>query len=341
MASIIKRGPYQYQVRIRKKGFPCVTKTFTDRKNAQKWARKIEAEMEAGTFRPYQDAENTTLAEIIQDFEDKIIPTYKSQKKEKSKLNIIKKAFGHYSLDKITTHLVSKYRDKRLQQVKPKTVRNELNLLNRLLKYAMIDKGIELPNGLVTEKIRMPRVNDARERRLTAEEEKRLLNEAKKYSTGWMYYFIKLALETAMRRSELFKLTWHDINLKDRVAYLKDTKNGENRIVPLSPEAIKILKEMKSKYNKEKIKDISNRVFYYIKSEDTITHAFITICNKKRANIKDLRVHDLRHEATSRLFELGLDAMEVSTITGHKTLSMLKRYTHLKARNLAQKLAAL
>ena len=67
----------------------------------------------------------------------------------------------------------------------------------------------------------------------------------------------------------------------------------------------------------------------------------ITICNKKRANIKDLRVHDLRHEATSRLFELGLDAMEVSTITGHKTLSMLKRYTHLKARNLAQKLAAL
>ena len=58
----------------------------------------------------------------------------------------------------------------------------------------------------------------------------------------------------------------------------------------------------------------------------------------KRTGIKNLRLHDLRHEATTRFFELGLNIMEVSTITGHKDLKMLKRYTHLKAEDLALKL---
>ena len=69
-----------------------------------------------------------------------------------------------------------------------------------------------------------------------------------------------------------------------------------------------------------------------------MSQAFERACEPHRANISGLRFHDLRHEATSRLFEKGLNVMEVAAITGHKTLDMLKRYTHLRAEDLAKKL---
>jgi integrase len=69
-----------------------------------------------------------------------------------------------------------------------------------------------------------------------------------------------------------------------------------------------------------------------------MSQAFERACEPHRANIENVRFHDLRHEATSRLFEKGLNVMEVAAITGHKTLDMLKRYTHLRAEDLAKKL---
>ncbi|ASF49079.1 site-specific integrase [Methylophaga nitratireducenticrescens] len=111
-----------------------------------------------------------------------------------------------------------------------------------------------------------------------------------------------------------------------RTAKLLDTKNGENRTVPLSPVALKILESIP--------RNINGRVFS-IKA-DSITTAFDRCC--RRAHIESLRFHDLRHEATNRFFEKGFNLMEVSSITGHKDLAMLKRYTHLKAEDLAENL---
>jgi len=139
---------------------------------------------------------------------------------------------------------------------------------------------------------------------------------------------IKFALQTAMRREEISKLKWDNIDFNRKTAFLEETKNGESRIVPLSPEALEILKNIP--------RNISGLIFDLpVKS---ISGAMYRAC--KNANIDNFSFHDLRHEATSRLFEnTDLDVMEIKMITGHKSLQMLARYTHLKAHKLVDRLS--
>ena len=139
---------------------------------------------------------------------------------------------------------------------------------------------------------------------------------------------VTIAVETAMRRSELAALRWENVDLKKRVAHLPKTKTDVPRSVPLSTAAIRALKLLSPA--KE------GRVFSL--QAESMSQAFERACLPHRANVANLRFHDLRHEATSRLFEKGLNVMEVAAITGHKTLEMLKRYTHLRAEDLARKL---
>jgi len=135
-----------------------------------------------------------------------------------------------------------------------------------------------------------------------------------------------LLTETAMRRGELSKLRWEQIDFKNSVARLIDTKNGEDREIPLSSRAISALKSLPRRFDGKVVG----------MTPDAITRAFKRSCD--RAGIEDARIHDLRHEGVSRLFEAGLDLMEVASVSGHKTLGQLKRYTHLKAADLAKKL---
>lgn len=138
---------------------------------------------------------------------------------------------------------------------------------------------------------------------------------------------VKVAIETAMRRSELTGLRWEDVSLAHRVVTLRDTKNGDQRAVPLSSRAVAALEGLPGDHLRGSVFGVT---------EDWITKRFQYCCRK--AGINGLRFHDLRHEATSRLFEKGLNMMEVATITGHKTLQMPKRYTHLRASELALRL---
>ncbi|VAW74114.1 Shufflon-specific DNA recombinase [hydrothermal vent metagenome] len=130
-----------------------------------------------------------------------------------------------------------------------------------------------------------------------------------------------------MRQGELIRLRWEHINLEHRTAHLPDTKNGESRTVPLSTTAIQVLPALPQ--------SVHGPAFSGTTTE-AIKRAYIRAV--RRASIENLRFHDLHHEATTRLFEKGLNIMGVASITGHKDLRMLRRYTHLKAENLARKL---
>ncbi|MDY3808759.1 site-specific integrase [Desulfovibrio porci] len=137
-----------------------------------------------------------------------------------------------------------------------------------------------------------------------------------------------------MRRDEIASLTWQQVDMERCTLLLPKTKNGEARTVPLSPAALAILKEIPQPENGDE--HHGQRVFSYTIS--SITGVMRENCAK--AGIKDLRFHDLRHEAISRLFEnTDLDVMEIRMITGHKTLQMLARYTHLRAERLVKRLA--
>jgi integrase len=140
-----------------------------------------------------------------------------------------------------------------------------------------------------------------------------------------------------MRREEISRLTWDNVDLGKSSAHLPKTKNGEARTIPLSPSAIEILQRMKFE-NIDTESSIQHNILVFGMSKDAITQAMEKA--RTKAGIENLHFHDLRHEATSRLFEnTDLDVMEIRVITGHKNLQMLARYTHLRTARLVERLA--
>jgi integrase len=240
---------------------------------------------------------------------------------------------GEKIVREVTSVDIATYRDQRLQQLNSKTgkalspasVRLEMSLLSSFFDICRIEWGFCDENPV--NKVRKPKPPPGRDRRLTSREDRRILRYAHQHVNLDLYSIIVLALETAMRQGEILGIQWEHVNLKSRVVHLPMTKNGGKRDVPLSLRARDAILRMGTKS--------SGRVFGYSKEGIKSTWRFMMI----KLGIEDLHFHDLRHEACSRLFELGtLDVMEVAAISGHKSLAMLKRYTHLKAQRLVRKL---
>jgi integrase len=325
MATLRQKGNKQWHAQVRKRGYPPETRTFSTKTAAQKWALQIEAEMERGIFVSRTEAESTTLNELIDRYLSEVLPTKRSIAPEISRFRTLRKHLGRFHLAAITPAKVSEFRDSRLIEVGSQTVIHEVSLLNRVLKCATMDWGISLPHGLPTTLVRKPTRPRGRDRRLTQEEIEKIIAHSQ---SQVLRDAITIALETALRRGEMCQLLWENVNLQKRTAFIPDesTKTGLSRQIPLSLLALKTLSEMP--------RGQSDRVFQV--SPDSISQAFERACS--RANIENARWHDLRHEAATRLFEKNLNVMEVAAITGHKTLDMLKRYTHLRAEDLAKKL---
>jgi len=236
-------------------------------------------------------------------------------------------------LREITSVDIASYRDARLLQrnvrtgkvLSPATVRLEMALLSNLFDIARIEWGA-CDHNPVTQ-VRKPKPPAGRDRRLMPREERLIMRYALAHPNPDLAALVSLALETAMRQGELLGLRWERINLRSRVAHLEDTKNGSKRDVPLSVKARDVLMRLGPQ--------ASGKVFGYTANGLKSTWRFML----QKLEIKDLHFHDLRHEAISRLFELGtLDVMEIAAISGHKSLNMLKRYTHLRATRLVRKL---
>jgi len=270
---------------------------------------------------------------------------------------------------------VAKLRDDWLKTLKPATVLRRLQVLSHVFNIARKEWGMEsLSNPL--ELVRKPQPNNVRTRRiLTAESANIAANrevpaesddsvdqnasrntpddelERVIAATGSniLSIIIRLAVETAMRRGEIASLRWEHIDLKDRVAHLPKTKNGESRDVPLSSKAVLALEALMSK---DAGADEDSRVFKIW--SDAVTRAFERAVERARKNyevvcseagvrpapkyLTDLRFHDLRHEATSRLADI-FPMHELTKFTGHKDLRMLMRYYHPRAKDLAKRLA--
>lgn len=258
----------------------------------------------------------------------------KGYEQEKYRIEQIQKSFlGVMPVRSITSVDVARFRDERLATINPRTgkplatstVRLEMSLLSNFFDIARIEWGLVDANPVSN--VRKPKPPPGRDRRLTAREERLILRYCHGHSNPELYSIVVIALESAMRQGEILNLRWEHINLKSRIAHLPETKNGSKRDVPLSVKARDALVRMGAQSK--------GRVFRYTARGLKSTWRFML----KRLTIEDLHFHDLRHEAISRLFELGtLDVMEIAAISGHKSLAMLKRYTHLKAQRLVRKL---
>ena len=324
MASYEKRGE-TWRAQIRRKGYPHLSATFDTKAEAQRWAAEIEGDMSRARFVDTREAESTTLTEALTRYVNEVSESKKGSAQEKVRAKKWKASeWGNKSLAAIRSSDMAAYRDAELKAGKSTaTVRLNLALISHLYTVASKDWGIQgLKNPCTA--IRMPKGSKQRERRPTTAELKALYKHAGEINAE-LPVIIELAVETAMRRSELVMLRKDQV--RGRVAFLEDTKNGERRSVPLSKRAVELLDGLPT--------PIDGGRFFHLKL-DSVSNYFALAC--EAAKIKDLRLHDMRHEATSRLFERGLSVMEISTITGHKTLSMLKRYTHLCPNDLAEKL---
>lgn len=145
-----------------------------------------------------------------------------------------------------------------------------------------------------------------------------------------------------MRSSEVLTLTRSQVDVKRRVVRLTDTKNNEARLVPLTQAATEVFKQALNNPVRPLDCDL---VFFGEPGRDGKRgpYAYTKLWNlaKKKAGLNDFRFHDLRHEAVSRLVEAGLSDQEVAAISGHKSMQMLRRYTHLRAEDLVNELDAI
>ena len=321
MASIRKRNG-KWQVRINRDEVS-VTKTFLNKKDGETWARLTEVAIERNEFTLKTKHAIETLGDLFDQYNKEVAPLHRS-KTTGFMLASLKSKLGDVRMDAFNARDLADWRDKRLKEVKAASVVRELNTLSAMLNHARKEWCIQLANPVAD--IKRPTVGASRTRRLIDDEESRLVN----VLAPVFGHIVRFALATAMRRGEVLSLLWSNVNLDGRVAVLPMTKNGDMRRVPLSIDAIAVLKEQRL----SNIQSITGKVFDV--SPISLDKAWRRAC--RSAGIAGLRFHDLRHEAISRLFELGLNPMEVSAISGHKTLQMLMRYTHLKAEDLAHKL---
>ena len=338
MATFRKRSG-SWQAIVKKKGYGQIARTFDTKAEAEAWAKVAESEMVRGVFVSRVEAETTSLSDALDRYEREIIPAKKGAIQERSRVRILKLSpFTKRSLASLQGKDIAAYRDARLKEVAPNTVRLELALLSHLFTIAVKEWGM---TGLINpvSQARMPKKSPGRDRRLLPGELDRICDASE---SPVLPALARFAVETAMRQGEIAGMTWDLVDLKKRTVTIPETKNGEKRIVPLSSEAVRILSGLPRRLD-GRVWDVESASI-----SQAFTRAIVRArklyeseCQKKGSRpdpsfLVDLTFHDLRHEATSRFFEKGLNPMQVAAITGHKTLQMLKRYTHLKAEDLAE-----
>lgn len=341
LATISQRGPYQWRARIRRAGYPEQSETFITKADAEAWVREIEGKMDRGIFIDRNALEKTTLFDILDRYEKEITPTKRGEVQEKSKIRILKKSkLSGMSLAVIQTKDIVAYRNERIKEVGAATVGREINLLSNVFNVARTEwalPGLSNP----AQGIRRPKLPQGRNRRASIDELDRIIAETQ---SPILKTLIPLAVETAMRRGEMTLFEWRDVDFDKRTIYLRMTKNGSARAVPLSTAAMALL---------EALPRTDGKVFSV--RADSLTQAFSRSLQRARKEyekecaeqgipadpefLTGLRLHDMRHEATSRLFEdKELQMAEVMAVTGHKDTRSMLRYTHLKAHQLAKKL---
>lgn len=347
MATLVKTPSGTWKAVIRKTGWPTSSKTFRTKRDAEDWSRRTEDEMVRGVYIERSSSERLTLESALKRYLAEVSPTkaLKTQQGEQATAKILISRLGKYSLAALSTDIIADYRDARLAEktrretlTSNNSVRLELALLSHLFTVAIQEWRIGLPFNPVAN-IRKPSPGQGRNRRLSNDEERSLLVAVNAHSNPMLGWIVGIALETGMRSSEVSGLRRHQIDLDRRIARLSQTKNGETRTVPLSLAAAALLREALS----NPIRPIDcDLIFFGEPGRDgrRRAYAFTKVWGKlkKKLGLIDLHFHDLRHEAVSRLVEGGLSDQEVSAISGHKSMQMLKRYTHLRAEDLVGRL---
>lgn len=345
MATIVHTCSGSWRARIRKTGATTHSKNFQRKADAEAWARRLEGEIERGTWRDNNEAERCSFRVALDRYEGEVTPNKRSAVNERSTLGIVRDdaEFIDYALARVGSSEIARLRDQwKRDGVKPATIKRRMAVISHLFTIASREwgmTGLSNPVHMVS----FEPAADARTRRVTDAEIDAIC--AASESTE-LESFVRLAVATAARRGELMSMRWKYIDLVNHVARVvpKSKVAGRTRDVPLSRAALSIMRAMPRR--------LDGRVFGG--TAGAFTRAFVRALHRarqrylddcERANVKPddnflvgARLHDLRHEATSR-FAPHVQAQELARITGHATLQMVMRYYNPSASQLAQRIA--
>lgn len=327
MASIRNRKGV-WQARITRKGQTSVSKSFLSKQDAERWARQIESEIDRGTYTNTSLAERTLFKDIIERYIQEVTLQTRSMKEDRYRLGAMMRHWiGGLTMIQLTPAKVAQYRDERLKIVSAGAVIRELAYISSIVNHSRREWGINMTNPVPF--VKKPPSPQGRNRTLSNDELERLLKACTprvKNGNIWVLPIVKFALASAMRRGEILGLHWHEVDFQKRTAHIPLTKNGLPRTVPLSSEAIEILNSLP--------RSINGKVFPINGPNLSV------IFDKARgiAKLDDFHFHDLRHMAITRIAEKLPNLLELAAVSGHRSLSMLKRYYHPDAELLAKKL---
>ena len=318
----------KWQARVQRKGQQPVSKSFQSKQDAEKWARQLESEIDKGSYTNLVLAERTTFGEVIERYIKEVIIKCRGQLEHTYRLKALARhPIALLRMTALTPIKVAEYRDERLKILAPASVIHELAYFSAIINHARREWGISIINPIPL--VKKPPATQGRNRILSEDELSRLyaaLTPRVKNANHWMLPLVKFALETAMRRGEILGLRWDYVDLQKRIAFIPLTKNGESRTVPLSSGAIELLRALPI--------DLKGRVF-------PLTGRQVSAAMERariKAKLDDWHFHDLRHMAITRLAEKLPNLIELSAVSGHKSLEMLKRYYHPNPELLAEKL---
>lgn len=332
MATIRKRetstGKVRYQAIVRlHEGHD--SKAFSNKTSAKKWAQRVENEIRQGTYSKQQEASKHTVKELIERYEaDHAFQQKKDRRNQERQLKFWKDRIGDKKLIDVSRALIIEVRDELAAETTnrgglraPATVNRMLASISHAFSKAHEWEWAEQNPVKGVSRMTEPQGRD----RYLKDEERQALLDACKALDSTLYLIVVIALSTGARRGEIVGLEWSDIHWKQGFATLCDTKNSETRAMPLVGLAMELLKEHREN------RQLTDKLVFPHPGDRTRPWNFEALWRKakKAAEVEDFRFHDLRHSAASYLAMGGASLAEIAEILGHKTLQMVKRYSHL------------
>ena len=327
MASIRKLKSGKWQVAIRKPNHKKIYKSFIEKGVARRWARDIENQIEKDVYTDYGNAETITVKDLIIKYRDEIVPEHKARVSTTHKLNKLMRydeVSSQFLLRLKSSNVYKMQQKMKHEGLAPKTINLYVQLLVQIWNTAKRIWAINVPAQSPFELVTLQKVNNERDRVLTPDEYSSLLEKAAQSNLHILRDFIEFLYCTGARYSEAVNLKRENTDLAKGEATFLDTKNGEDRTIPLADNVIEILKRYPF-----------GETFFKFRSYDSYKFYFKQACRK--AEIDNFRSHDLRACFITNCLLNGMQESEVAEISGHKDFRSLSRYTRMKPKDLKEK----
>lgn len=335
-------GAKTYRVQVRLKGHPAQTATFQRLTDARKWAQATEAAIREGRHFKTTEAKRRTLADLIDRYLRDVLPHKAPGTVEAQTIQLRwwRDQIGIYSLADVSSAVVAEYRDRLTSEPKKDGKPRSSAIVNRYLAalshaFTMAKKEWRWTTDNPVLSVGRKKEPRGRVRFLSDDERDKLLHECRASESPELYTAVALALSTGARRMEIIGLHWSQVDFQRGVITLHETKNGDRRLLPLTGRALELMRE------RSKVRQIGTDLVFPSRIDPKRPADLRSAFNYalKRAGIEDFRWHDLRHSAASYLAMNGASLAEIAEVLGHKTLAMVKRYSHLSEAHTAQVVA--